>query len=85
MEPLSEPNRKEYNVKYIVKKYSTLLCTFGLALGIATTAMSEDKPAPAPTPAQAPAGAPAAAAPRKKKHRLWHPHRRLPLLHLRLR
>ena len=44
-------------MKYHVKKYSTLLCTFGLALGLATVALSEDKPA------SAPATAPSAAAP----------------------
>jgi ammonium transporter, Amt family len=39
------------------------MCALILALGFATTAMSEDKPAPAPAPAQAPAGAPAASTP----------------------
>jgi ammonium transporter, Amt family len=61
MEPLSEPNRKEFTVKSFIKKYSVALCAFGLALGVAATAMSDDKPAAAP--AQAPAAAPAAAAP----------------------
>jgi ammonium transporter, Amt family len=61
MEPLSEPNRKEFTVKSIIKKYSVALCAFGFALGIAATAMSDEKPAP--TPAQAPVAAPAAAAP----------------------
>jgi Amt family ammonium transporter len=65
MEPLSEPKRKEYKVKSLFTKYATALCVMGLALGIATTAMSEEKPALAPTPTQAPAGAPAAAAPEK--------------------
>ena len=60
-------------MKSLVKKYTTLLCAVGLALGVASVAMSEEKPAtapaqvpagttvPAPEKKEAPAAAPAAA------------------------
>lgn len=50
-------------MKSIFKKSAIVLCALGFALGVATSAMSEEKPATEPTPAQAPAGAPATAEP----------------------
>jgi ammonium transporter, Amt family len=54
-------------VNRFLKRYVSTICALILALGFATTAMSEDKPASVPAPSQAPAGAPATAAPEKKE------------------
>lgn len=61
-EPYRAYNERRNDVKNVIRKYTWSLCAMGLALGVATTALSEENPSATPAPASAPAaGAPAAA------------------------